>query len=260
MLRKFSSFQHLLLSSSFSRPSLARSLAASLSPDTISSSANKEGNNHSSAISSATSTHISLNDALDSKLEELQQQIDQLSSHSPAAQALDLKDLPISNAQLRNDFRIKQFVLAEQDDLIMAVRNPASLEDLFITLRSNEKRLYSNHLAAAFSAIFAVGRTATDRIQFVQSIVTSADFKRLCSLAIGKMRYMEPNEVLSLFKTLTFLSMNSRTLIMSGVLQMIRYQINEFQADELVLLDYLLSLQRKEKEEVGNVRFPINPV
>jgi hypothetical protein len=184
---------------------------------------------------------------------DLEAQLDNLSiGDSPPP--YDLNSIPVSNAELRNDYRMKQFVASENEDLMQSLRSARSKEQLISVVAQNEKRMMNRHVSQAFTTLFTIGRSSPNRSKFVSTLSSDPDFKRLCQLAVYKMRFMESNEVVSVFKCLTFLSISQKSLLFNGCLQMIRHQINEFEADELVLLDFLFTLQRKQSEEVSGTQ------
>lgn len=145
---------------------------------------------------------------------------------------------------------MKQFVAAENEDLLQAIRSVRTQDECLALIRQNEKRMNAKQVSQTFTTLFTMGRSSPNRSKFVSTLISNPDFKRLIQLAVNRMRHMESNEVVSVFKCLTFLSISQKSLLFNGCLQMIRHQINELEADELVLLDFLFALQRKQNEEV----------
>lgn len=115
--------------------------------------------------------------------------------------------------------------------------NSNDIDKVLTIIDENLETLNSFLVAVSFEALddLMVGRLCDP-----MTIAVSPEFKRLCQKTIYKLRFFEADEVLKLLKCLSNLSIPEDTLLVQGALQMARHHINDFNYEELVMLDTIL--------------------
>lgn len=69
-------------------------------------------------------------------------------------------------------------------------------------------------------------------------------FQNLCSQLMKMVRLLEPNEVVSVYKTLSTIGIRNNTYVMQSVLKMIGAHLNNMSLGQLTFLNFLLSKQK----------------
>jgi hypothetical protein len=71
-----------------------------------------------------------------------------------------------------------------------------------------------------------------------------------------RIRYFQPQEILTILKSLLFIKVSPKTMIIQSLLQMARQLINDFSLEQIIFLDFLLNRKLSENINYLSVDLP----
>lgn len=143
----------------------------------------------------------------------------------------------IENAARLRDEKLNVYMnyvpVNSNTNLLEGIFKADDIDKLLRIIDENLASMTSFYIGVSFEALDDMMRAnLCDRA----TVAVAPEFRRLCSKAIYKMRFLEADEVLKLLKCLSTLKMPENVLLVQAVLQMARNHINEFTIKELKTL------------------------
>lgn len=167
----------------------------------------------------------------------------------------DLLTQPEAPTSFEEEKNLRQDKLLVYKNYLPASSNTILLEALFHPdnhvdrlleiIDDNLETMSSFYIGVAFEALDDMMRANPG---IILTVSVSPEFKRLCTKALYKMRFLEADEVLKLIKCFSTLKIPENTLLVQAALQMARHLINDFNRDELESLHMSL----EEFEPIGD--------
>lgn len=163
-----------------------------------------------------------------------------LSDLPPLTSLLTTKEAHEDASKLRSeklDVYLSYVPIGSNTVLLEAIFKADDVDKLLRIIDENLVTMTSFYIGLSFEALNdMVEANLCDKA----TVAVAPEFRRLCSRAIYKMRFLEADEVLKLLKCLSTLKVPENTLIVQAVLQMARNHINDFTIKELKFLEEAL--------------------
>lgn len=140
-------------------------------------------------------------------------------------------------AKLRSeklDIYLSYVPVGSNTNLLEAIFKADNVDNLLSVIDANLITMTSFYIGISFEALDDIMRA---NLCDKATVAVAPEFRRLCSKAIYKMRFLEADEVLKLLKCLSTLKVPENMLIVQATLQMARNHINEFTIKELETLE-----------------------
>ncbi|CAN7998154.1 unnamed protein product [Ixodes hexagonus] len=129
-------------------------------------------------------------------------------------------------------------------DIITEQLHKAKSIDRVLELVSQHHNVMNNsQVLSAFSCLYEATREetgVTDRT----AITSQPSFRELCNRALKRMRFYEVEDVISLFKMVTFFKIPANTGLVQAIAQMLRHSINTLSLQQLMFINSLLVQQK----------------
>lgn len=153
------------------------------------------------------------------------------------------KDLPVSGQPIP----VQKLYPQDTDLLHDELRKAKTIPRLLELVSQHLEVMNNRHIVASFDVIHDNAKERghlQDKVGILSTLPENEVFQALCNRTLNRVRYMEPANIISVFKTLAQLGVRNNTYIMQALLKMICSQVNELSLSELTFLNFLLSRQK----------------
>ncbi|XP_022247414.1 FAST kinase domain-containing protein 5, mitochondrial-like [Limulus polyphemus] len=126
-------------------------------------------------------------------------------------------------------------VLLEELEKVKNVYKLLELSSLHHSVMNNK------HLAISFQKIYTF---AKENYQEPSAVTSVPGFKWLCERVIKRARFFNTEDVINIFRTLSYLKVPYSSAVCTSLCQMIRHTINDLKLSEIIFLDFLFHQQK----------------
>lgn len=137
----------------------------------------------------------------------------------------------------------KQYLPVNQKPVLLEalLNTDQDIDQLLRVIDENLETMTSFYVGVSFESL---DDTMRANPSYKSTVAVAPEFRRLCSKALYKMRFLEADEVLKVIKCLSTLNIPESALIVQATLQMVRHLINDFNDYELRTLSSSLNCMR----------------
>lgn len=141
---------------------------------------------------------------------------------------------------------MKRSTEGEYDILTESLIKSTTIEEMFELISLHHSVMNNRHLSESFESFHDIIRRSNNFDSDCIKILSSPQFKQLCNRAMKRMRFFQPNEILTTLKSLLYIKVSPKTMIIQSLLQMGRQLINDFSLEQIIFLDFLLNKRLTE--------------
>jgi hypothetical protein len=144
----------------------------------------------------------------------------------------------------------------DYDILTEAIIKSTTIEEMLELISLHHSVMNNRHLSEAFESFHDIIRMSNRYNEESIQMFSSPQYKLLCNRAMKRMRYFQPQEILTILKSLLFIKVSPKTMIIQSLLQMARQLINDFSLEQIIFLDFLLNRKLSENINYLSVDLP----
>jgi len=144
----------------------------------------------------------------------------------------------------------------DYDILTEAIIKSTTIEEMLELISLHHSVMNNRHLSEAFESLHDIIRMSNIYNEECIQMLSSPQYKQLCNRAMKRIRYFQPQEILTILKSLLFIKVSPKTMIIQSLLQMARQLINDFSLEQIIFLDFLLNRKLSENINYLSVDLP----
>ncbi|KFM59698.1 FAST kinase domain-containing protein 2, partial [Stegodyphus mimosarum] len=148
------------------------------------------------------------------------------------------KDLPFPHMPTA----VSKALTHDTDILLEQIRKSKTLDRILELTNMHLEVMNSKHTVTCFENIHQILKSENTSVH--QSLIENKMFQGLCIRLMRTVRFLEPQELISVYKCLVLLNIRNNTFVMQAVLKMIGTRLNEMNLNQLTFVNFLLSRQK----------------
>ncbi|XP_035215698.1 uncharacterized protein LOC118189231 [Stegodyphus dumicola] len=130
----------------------------------------------------------------------------------------------------------------DTDILLEQIHKSKTLDRILELTNMHLEVMNSNHIVVCFENIHHVLKSENTSVH--QSLIQNKTFQALCTRLMRTVRFLEPQELITVYKCLALLNIRNNTFVMQAVLKMIGARLNDMTLNQLTFVSFLLSRQK----------------